>query len=294
MVGCLTLKKKNNIKLLWAHNGGKFDFRLILKHVNSKTLIKHKKSYVKGSVINSMTLTYKKKDINFRDSLLLLNNNLRNLSKDFEVEIVKGYFPHDWITKERLEYVGTKPEMTFFSNILIKEYMDILEPYNLKEECIKYLKGDCVSLYQILNKFQNDIFKLTKIDPLASNTIASLSNKVWRFLDKKNLVNLRSVPIGSKLHNLIRKAYYGGICEIYTPHIKEGIKYDVNSLYPNIMNTTKFPVGNPIFSNQKDLNFYYGFCYAKINTGDVLIKGLLPYKFNNMLITPLGQFEGWY
>jgi hypothetical protein len=42
-----------------------------------------------------MTLTYKKKDINFQDSILLLNNALRTLSHDFEVETVKGHFPHN-------------------------------------------------------------------------------------------------------------------------------------------------------------------------------------------------------
>ena len=241
-----------------------------------------------------MTLTYKKKDINFQDSILLLNNSLRTLSHDFEVETVKGHFPHNWITQEKLDYIGPKPDITSFPDISIKEYQEILEPYNLKVECLKYLEADCVSLYQVLNKFQADIFKLTKIDPLVSNTIASLSNKVWRYLDKKNLLNLRSIPMGAKIHGIIRKAYYGGICEVYAPHIKGGIKYDVNSLYPHIMNSVKFPVGSPIFSSQKDLNFYYGFCYAKINTAEVLIKGLLPYRFNNMLMTPLGKFEGWY
>jgi hypothetical protein len=125
-----------------------------------------------------MTLTYKGKDVNFRDSYLLIKGKLKNLCRDFESSTSKGNFPHDFVTKDLLEYVGEKPSFVLFKDITLDEYNLIPNPYNLKEECLKYLKADCVSLYQVLNKFQTEFIELTQIDPLASKTTASLANKV--------------------------------------------------------------------------------------------------------------------
>jgi len=70
--------------------------------------------------------------------------------------------------------------------------------------------------------------------------------------------------------------------------------YDVNSLYPYIMLKREFPLGRPIYKESKILDDYYGVCYAKINTnnGNVSSRGILPYRFNNMLTTPNGEFKG--
>ena len=58
------------------------------------------------------------------------------------------------------------------------------------------------------------------------------------------------------------------------------------------MNSVEFPLGAPIFKESKILEEYYGFCYAKITSH--ASRGLLPYRFHGMLITPYGTFEGWY
>ena len=41
----------------------------------------------------------------------------------------------------------------------------------------------------------------------------------------------------------IRKAYYGGFCEVYKPKIGKGVIYDIRSLYPAIMYQNAMPVG---------------------------------------------------
>jgi hypothetical protein len=47
----------------------------------------------------------------------------------------------------------------------------------------------------------------------------------------------------------IRQGYTGGAVDMYVPENKKGVKifaYDVNSLYPYVMDQFDMPVGNPI------------------------------------------------
>lgn len=80
-----------------------------------------------------------------------------------------------------------------------------------------------------------------------------------------------------------------GICEVYKTTATSGEHYDVNSLHPFIMSKTEFPTGYPIFTESKVLDEYFGFCYAKVNSGNVKEKGLQPFRINGMLTTPLGD-----
>ena len=49
-------------------------------------------------------------------------------------------------------------------------------------------------------------------------------------LDAKSAINVAAIPQASRVYKDIKGAYYGGICEIYYPHVAEGGYYDVNSL----------------------------------------------------------------
>jgi len=53
----------------------------------------------------------------------------------------------------KIEYLNLKDQ--YFHNI-----------WNFKDEAIKYCKLDCLTLYEILIKFKDLIFKEFKVDPL--------------------------------------------------------------------------------------------------------------------------------
>jgi len=57
-----------------------------------------------------------------------------------------------------------------------------------------------------------------------------------------NDVKINTIPFNSKLHSSISKAYYGGITEVYSSSIGEGVLYDVKSLYPYVMLTKDMPL----------------------------------------------------
>ena len=88
---------------------------------------------------------------------------------------------------------------------------------------------------------------------------------------------------------------------MYIPQNPEGVKiyaYDVNSLYPFIMNEYDMPVGKPTLFygdiRKIDPNAF-GFFYCKIKTPDYLDHPILQthVKINNSnrTIAPLGQWE---
>jgi hypothetical protein len=62
----------------------------------------------------------------------------------------------------------------------------------------------------------------------------------------------------------IRRAYHGGVVNVYnTKEVKNAFYYDMNSQYPYAM-LGEMPLGNPIFSTDKNINNIFGFVYGKI------------------------------
>lgn len=293
--------KDNNIVRLYAHNGGNFDFKLILGFGG---IVKEKgkgkwnidKSFVRKQKIYYMTLGSEDFKVTFYDSFLLLPESLKRLAKSFGCETQKGIFPHSFIHSiAHLEYIGPKPDISHFTDIKEDDYNNIpIENYNLKSECLKYLESDCKALYQVLEKFQIRSETTLKINPLKYLTISKLANTCWRFLDADKVSKAHSIQFRSEIFKHFDAAYYGGIAELYWSTADKGVMYDVNSLYPAIMRNCDFPFGQPVFKQGGVLADYYGICYAKVTTTGKESRGLLPYRFKGMLITPTGDFEGWW
>ena len=96
----------------------------------------------------------------FRDSLLLLPSSLRSLCKSFNVKTQKSIFPFGL---NDINYKGKVPNIDLFSNLSKDDYNKYKLSYSgkawdFKEEAIKYCKIDCISLYQIIRKFNYLVF----------------------------------------------------------------------------------------------------------------------------------------
>ena len=57
--------------------------------------------------------------ISFVDSLNLLNNSLKKLANDFNVETKKGNFPYNFVNKHNLNYIGKKPSKYYYNNNIV-------------------------------------------------------------------------------------------------------------------------------------------------------------------------------
>lgn len=97
------------------------------------------------------------------------------------------------------------------------------------------------------------------------------------------------------MFSFIKKAYYGGVVEVYKPWGINLIYYDVNSLYPFVaaINDIKRHICEYIESDYNlDLDKLFGFYYCKVKTNDHYL-GLLPVHING-LIMPNGEWFGGY
>jgi hypothetical protein len=90
----------------------------------------------------------------------------------------------------------------------------------------------------------------------------------------------------------IKKAYFGGITEVYRPYGNNLYYYDVNSLYPyaalNPMTGINCTYVEDLSSKGLNINELFGFFYCEIETKDQYL-GLLPVHNDLELIMPNGK-----
>jgi hypothetical protein len=255
--------KKNNY-VIWAHNGMKFDYIILLKPL----ILEHQ------LVINTDTLnnnsSFSVCNIEFKDSFKLLPSSLDKLAKDL-------------INKQKLD----------FDHKLIREYKDFLTN---KDTCIKYCVNDCVILYDSLKVVQQILDELnikTAIDDIIS--ASSLTLKAFQETFPNNF-KLKG-HIG-ELYEDERKSYHGGMTittmvKDYTEPIYE---HDINSCYPHCM-TFKMPykyMKTIIFDKIPTIVPYYLY-YIKFKYPNTTMLPILPVELDDKsgIIYPLSG-EGWY
>jgi len=192
---------------VFVHNGGRYDFNFFMKYIfeSDDECLTFKDGIPIGSSILNFTARYEIAkhtyvEITFWDSTKLLPFSLGSLTKSFDVEHKKLEIEYKAINSVTLEL-------------------------------IKYLEHDCRGHYEVLQKFFSWPM-IKKVGPRF--TMAGQALQVFRsFLE---------APIPRLSYNqdeFVRKSYFGGRTEIFKPYFfsdKEYLKaYDVNSLYPHIM-----------------------------------------------------------
>ena len=101
---------------------------------------------------------------------ILINNSLNNIAKDILNIDGKYYYPHNFINKYNLFYEGSVPDIKFFENTdVFLKFLDYylksspnanINNWSLKNETLKYCINDCISLYEVLIKFNQFILIL--------------------------------------------------------------------------------------------------------------------------------------
>ena len=270
------LKKKYRGYVCFAHNGGKFDFNFILENIFKDAEFKDRfqvEPIRLGGRVAQIKISTTKKDgiINqswyLRDSINYFKTSLKALTKSFNVPIKKGDFDHRKIN---------------FNNW--KE----LEP-----EWSPYLKDDCISLYQCLQKWELHLMEDYNVRLKESMTIAQMAMRIFRI----NYLN-QSIPTYQASEVDISKSYVGGRCEIFTRYGENLKYYDINSLYPYVMHENPIPVGVPIHTHDFTLKDF-GVCYAIVQAPKDMKYPLLPHKTvdankNPKLVFPRYKFGAWF
>ena len=183
------MQRKYNRHNIYLHNFSYFDgifiFKILTNLVPSKSiqpLIRDGRIInlkVEFDVVNKKN-TKKDKNIkyhiNFRDSYLLLTASLSKLGKTFsssdkKESQEKWFFPFHFVNEDHVgyNYVGNVPDIKYFEGMDDKTYQMYLEftknknksltNWNLEKETIYYCEQDCRTLYFVLQKFGEEIFK---------------------------------------------------------------------------------------------------------------------------------------
>ena len=300
MLDCLNsiLIRKYKGYSVYAHNLAKFDIIFLLKYL---VKVGNIHPIIHNGKIISLTLKYGengKYKIEFKDSLLLLLTSLNSLCNSFKIKNPKSIFPHLFVNENNLDYNGEVPNINNFIKINKEEYQNYKSNYNnwsLKTEAIKYCKIDCISLYQILFKFNNMIFDLFGKNIHHYPTLSSLAFAIYR----SNFMKENKIPqISGKIAKDIKEGYTGGAVDMYIPEGSNIKAYDVNSLYPSQMQSQDMPVGMPNYFNGNILKIdanAFGFFYCKITAPDDIKHPILQTRIKvngiHKTIAPIGSWE---
>lgn len=254
----LMVRKYDNYRI-YVHNFSYFDSIFLIKTLselteNIKPIIRDGRIIdlrFKFKIGNSLSKRFY--TLYFRDSYLILTSSLDKLAKQFKVEN-KTIFPYFFVNDENipLNYVGSVPNLHYFKNLNKIEYDRYVQSYldsgwDLKKETISYCEQDVRSLYQVLNKFSERIFKLFRLNIHNYPTLPSLSLAIFRSNFLGNL-NQNIIPlISGKIYKDLKQGYTGGSVDSFVPLGSKIYHYDVNSLYPYVMKEHRMPIGSPIY-----------------------------------------------
>lgn len=251
---------------LFAHNGGCYDFNFVLQCIireEGRKYFRIKNVLPRGSsflcieiqrIYKSKWQTEEGPTLTLRDSLAFLPFSLRQLTDSFKTECAKGEWDHDNVVKTRDDPL-----------------------------LLEYLRGDCVGLYQVLEKYFN--WPLIKQSGV-KYTIASQALAVFRTTLKDRIVGC-----GGKVDEFVRKAYFGGRTEVFKPYFISNNEtyfdekllnekpdewekliqksedkiscWDVNSLYPSVMRDFEYPTTFKKWTHKYDPNSF-GFWEAEV------------------------------
>lgn len=298
---------------IYFHNLSKFDAVFLLKDLT--TLYKIKPILRDGALIE-LKINFGKGHLLIHDSLLLLPTSLEKLAKSFKVE-QKGFFPYNFINNSEipLDYNGEIPDYKFYNKLKLEDYNNYILEYklnnktwNLEKELIDYCELDVKVLYQVINKFSEEIFNSYRVDVIKHPTLPSLAFAIFRTVFMKD----ENIPILlGEIYNDLYTGYTGGAVDVYKPEGKNVYSYDINSLFPTSMKSFPMPVGSPIYfegdifsiSNlpsiiNKNSNKPFGFFHAKITAPLDLHKPVLQLRLKTsngvQTVSPVGTWEGWY
>lgn len=239
------------------------------------------------------------------DFLGLFGNDFKILSK-FSF-ILKG---SDFIS---IKYISGKNNIVFYDTMnylktSVKKLGEIIgipkldKPKTLGKKVSRYSKeGQYLEEYNIRDSYITFKFmeflqdNINKIGTSLMPTVASISMSLFKSKYLKDMLIQPKRKIMEEMFN----GYYGGRVEaIYRGKITtDFFMYDINSLYPFVMQKYKYPHPNYLeFDKNPTLNNlkYEGLMKCRFICPKDLFIPLLPVRHDNKLIFPIGEHIGYY
>jgi DNA polymerase elongation subunit (family B) len=229
--------------IIYFHNGGKFDLHFLLKHINLFEDVK---------VINGRLVVAKIGKAELRDSWNLLPIPLAQYKKDDAAAICFALIEAGIPAKE--------------ANKLATDYAFMEETARRDPRVMrvirKYLRNDCVFLYELVSQFEADYGRHL--------TQASAALATW-----KKMSGMRAPQTDKNYFNRFAQYYYGGRVQCFQKGKIEGpVKvYDIRSAYPDAMLSE-----HPYFPDWRKIKGPSDFGVTDMLTVDCVSNGALPFR----------------
>lgn len=252
--------------VFYAHNGGKFDIRLImgqsdLLYKEEYVIVDDKTIELNGRIINmdieNITIDYEKPIYNKNGKKIRTNKEQHRISLRDSLPL---FGPGNSLAKLCTELNVPHKKLEQLVNVHDLMFKDTWRENWIKYEMDKYLENDCLGLLEVLLQFNETVMNESGISITAVNTGASLSKKFFlKNYYKPWLTGLEGSKFNTKktIHTLsfdmdsfIRQGYAGGRCESFISKemIQDLYYYDFTSLYPDVARNP-LPTGPPKYIN---------------------------------------------
>lgn len=159
---------------------------------------------------------------------------------------------------------------------------------------------------EIVDKFGRYIYLNYGVQITDCLTISKLAINIlyFNYLNELEDQTKNSLPLikNPSVFDFIKKAYFGGISEVYRPYGENLFYYDINSEYPFVAknsmpgNTAEYlelQDSEVDKGGSLDLENLFGYFYCKIKTNSQYL-GLLPLHLDNRLVLPEGEYYGYW
>lgn len=228
-------------------------------------------------------------DYRFLLHYLLDNFDIKIIPRGSQILKIDVYRDNKLLFELRDSYavfpLSLKKVSESFCSKYVKSNIDIMNIEHIfktdKQKVIKYLKLDCLSLYESLSNFI-DVMEINK----PNITISCTALQKW----KKFYPDHKDIRCFHSYDDTFRLGYYGARTEVFNMKCNDGYYYDVNSLYPYVMLVNDFPIGK-IRKLKNDMQYF--FAYITVEIPECYIPPL-PYRHNFKIYFPVGKWEGWY
>lgn len=287
---------------VYVHNLD-FDLAKIAKDFITNEMVLDLK---KAVAINNQFIVLPSEHMILHDSLRILPMSLERITKSFGLDKEGKIDLSDYL--KTTPYAVYKEDGTFDKRKSQGKYFENVDP---DEPMLnEYLEMDCRALHTVLTMVM-EMANISLEDFIRCPTAASLSMTMYKsqYPDEYELATSSNYygATGEMMEEFVRRAYYGGRTEVFTPRIVNGYHYDVNSEYPFVMKTTEFPVGyyEHIYDPEKARTNYRfwlkyrkgaGIAEANVTVPDMHIPPLPTRvehgKLENKLLFPVGSFSG--
>ncbi len=165
------------------------------------------------------------------DSLQLIPGSLDSILNSFNCKIKKGNFPHNFVNKNNLYYIGDKPSKVYYKSISDTDYLRIpQENWDLQKESLDYLKSDVEGLLEVITKFSNNIYEKYNLNITKFKTISGLALAIYTSSYIPNNLKTELKMVKGEIEKEFRTAYFGGNVDVFINETDKGYLYDMNSI----------------------------------------------------------------